>query len=53
MEVNAIESLTSRPIRVYMPKLGEIIKDGGIMKLKQGGSQGSNTLWDYMEVSAI
>ena len=26
-----------RPIRVYMPKLGEIIKEGGIMKLKQGG----------------
>ena len=25
-----------RPIRVYMPKLGEIIKEGGIMKLKQG-----------------
>jgi hypothetical protein len=42
-----------RPIRVYMPKLGEIIKEGGIMKLKQEGSQGSNTLWDYMEVSAI
>jgi hypothetical protein len=25
-----------RPIRVYMPKLGEIIKEEGIMKLKQG-----------------
>ena len=26
-----------RPIRIYMPKLGEIIKEGGIMKLKHEG----------------
>jgi hypothetical protein len=26
-----------RPIRVYMPKLGEINKEGVIMKLKQRG----------------
>jgi hypothetical protein len=26
-----------RPIRIYMPKLREIIKEGGIMKLKHGG----------------
>jgi hypothetical protein len=26
-----------RPIKVYMPKLGENHKEGGLMKLKQGG----------------
>jgi hypothetical protein len=35
MEINAIELL--RTIRIYMPKLGEIIKEGGIMKLKHEG----------------
>jgi hypothetical protein len=42
-----------RSIRVYMPKLRGIIKEGRIMKLKQGDSQWSNILWDYMEVNAI
>ena len=35
-----------------MPKLGKNHKEGGLMKLKQGVSQGYNTLWD-MEVNAI
>ena len=26
-----------RPIMFYMPKLGEVIKEGGVMKLKHGG----------------
>ena len=26
-----------RPIKIYMPKLGESIKEGGIMKLKHEG----------------
>jgi hypothetical protein len=47
-----------RPIRVYMPKSKEkwgiitIIKRL-TMNLKQRDYQGSNTLWDYMEVNAI
>jgi hypothetical protein len=42
-----------KPIMVYMPKLGENHKEGEIMKLKHKDSQGSNTLWDYIEVSVI
>ena len=43
----------SRPIRIHMDKqIFKINQKGKAIKW-QGESQGSNTLWDYMEVNAI